>query len=179
MVENANPVPQGPTPNGPPQNDGRLEHPAVRFEATDVRFRGVLLVMLAALGIAALEFYCVWQFFYHYDRHESAIKQSPYPLAPAPSTQLPANPRLEQVDRMAKIETPNVFLREQNSEKVLNSTGKTADPGFVHIPIERAMKMVVEDLPARKSAGFGPVKDNGLVDAGEPNSGRMFREGER
>lgn len=173
------PEPAGPLLAEVHHPDGTIEHPSVRYEATDVRYRAILIVFAAVLGIFALEFYAVWQFFQNYNGYESAIKQSPYPLAPAPSGQLPAEPRLEQVDRMAKVETPNVYLREQSKEKILNSTGPTAERGFAHIPIERAMKLVVKQLPARKETKWGSVKDNGLVDSGESNSGRMFREGKR
>ncbi len=173
------PEPTGPLPEEVHHPDGTIEHPSVRFERTDVYHRAVLIVFAAVLCIFALEFYAVWQFFLNYDAHESAIKQSPYPLAPKPPDRLPAEPRLEQVDRMAKVETPNVFLREEAKEKILDSTGPTAERGFVHIPIERAMKLVVKQLPVRKQAHTGPAKDNGLVDSGEPNSGRLFRKGRR
>lgn len=175
MVEDIHPT----APEESHHVDGRTEHPAVQVEPTDVRFRGVLIVMLTVLGFGTLQLFAVWWFFGDYNRHESAIKQSPFPLAPAPSTALPAEPRLEQVDRMARIESPNVFLREEAKEKILNSTGPTAERGFIHIPIERAMKRVVEQLPCRKEARKGPARDNGLVNGGASNSGRLFREGTR
>jgi hypothetical protein len=160
--------------------DGLLEHPQVRYERSDVQPRGVLIVMLAALFIGVLAFLGVWYFYQRFNAYESAIKQSPYPLATQPSTQLPAEPRLEQVDRLAGVETPNVFLREQSKEAILHSAGPTADKGFAHIPIERAMQMVADELPVRpQKKERGPVKDNGLLDSGAPNSGRLFREGPR
>ena len=45
-----------------------------------------------------LHFAGVWGFFWRYNDHESAVKRSPYPLAPTPSMQLPAEPRLEQIN---------------------------------------------------------------------------------
>ena len=61
-------------------------------------------------------------------------------------------------------------------EKLLHSYGSTADKGFVQIPIEQAMKAVAGTLPVAKESSQGrAVKGNGLLEAGESNSGRMFR----
>ena len=88
------------------------------------------------------------------ETHQAAIKQSPYPLAPAPShAPCRAEPRLEQIDRLAGVETPNVYEREAAKLQTLNSYGPTAEEGFVHIPIERAMQLMVEQTDA---AGRGP-----------------------
>lgn len=51
--------------------------------------------------------------------------------------------------------------------------------GFVRIPIEQAMAWVVrtDKLPARQQPPASERrKENGLLDAGESNSGRMFRK---
>jgi hypothetical protein len=92
------------------------------------------------------------------------------------STQLPPEPRLEQLDRMAgNTENSDVSKSLAAKEKVLNSFGPTTEKGFVHIPIQQAMKAVAGKLPARKEPQPPTVANQGLLEAGESNSGRMFR----
>jgi hypothetical protein len=156
--------------------DGRIEHPAVRYEHRDASFRGVALVLIGLMCVASFHFYMVLWFYHRYAGYEAAIKRSPFPLAAEPSEQLPRSPRLEQVDRLANIKSPDVSLREGVREQVLQSYGATSEKGFVHIPIDRAMELLANKLPARKGQPAKPPRDNGLVDSGASNSGRMFRK---
>jgi hypothetical protein len=159
--------------------DGRIEHPSVRYERSDVRFGGVFVLILVVGFIAAFQYWIVWWFFNDYNGYESAIKRSPYPLAPAPSLNLPAEPRLEQLERTAGILGPNVYRREQDKENVFDSSGSTPEKAFVHIPIDRAMKLVVKELPVRSEGQAAANKGDGLLDGGAPNSGRLYRGGTR
>ena len=59
-------------------------------------------------------------------------------------------------------------------EKVLNSYGPSEEKGFVHVPIQEAIKATAGKLPVRKQPPGG-ANDNGLMDAGQSNSGRMFK----
>ena len=157
-----------------------VEHPEVRVEKTDARFRPILFLLLGTMVFAALIYVVVWGFFDHWRQHEEAVKKSPFPLAPEPSTALPAGPRLEEVDRMAGIEKPNVYQREKSKEDVLNSLGRTKEDGFVRIPIDRAMDLLENKLPARAAAAErGGLRADGLIDGGGPNSGREFRGKQR
>ncbi len=63
-------------------------------------------------------------------------------------------------------------------ESELHNYGPAERSGYVHIPIERAMQLIPEKLPVRKDQPSDDQlrRQNGLVDDGEPNSGRMFRE---
>lgn len=95
-----------------------------------------------------------------------------------PSDALPAEPRLEPIDRAEGIMSSDVFVRQRAAEAMLHSYGNTADPQYVHIPIEQAMSLVVKSLPMRSDspdANRRPVY--GLLDDGEPNSGRLFSKG--
>jgi hypothetical protein len=157
--------------------DGRVEHPLIRFEHSDANFAPILLILIVVMGIATIHFASVWWFFKRYQGYQAAIKRSSFPLRPGPSDQLPAEPRLEPVDRMAAIEKGNVYVIEARRERVLNSYG-SLEPGYIHIPIRRAMDLLADKLPARAKPPGNAQKENGLLDGGEPNSGRMFR-GER
>src|SRR5437588_12930720 len=77
--------------------DGRIEHPTVRFKPTDANFRWALAGVGAVLVLMAVIYGAVLWFFNDYRDYEAGIKTSPYPLAPTPSTTLPAEPRLEQL----------------------------------------------------------------------------------
>ena len=89
---------------------------------------------------------------------------------------MPAGPRLEPLDRSAATETTDVFAKQLAMENALHSYGNTTEPGFVHIPIEQAMKLVAPTLPVRHAGAQPPAKGFGLVDGGEPNSGRLYSE---
>ena len=93
-------------------------------------------------------------------------------------THCPQKPRLEEVDRLAGIASENVYLRLAAKEEYLSRYGETAEKGFVHIPIRRAMETLAGHLPVRKEQPAA-TKDNGLVDSGASNSGRMFRGASR
>lgn len=165
-----------PSPDGPPAGP---QHPEVHYERTDVRLRGVLVVIAGIACLASFHYWIVWWWFNRYNASESAMKRSPYPLAPAPSAKLPAEPRLEELERIANIQKEDVYVREKAKETILNGLGPTDETGFVHIPIKRAMQMVAGKLPAGPAPPPGPVKDNGLLDHGEPNSGRLYRRERR
>jgi hypothetical protein len=154
-----------------------MEHPHVRYERRDVHLGWILAIGITLMVFAALTFYLLLWFFYDYKDYQAAIKRSPFPLAPSPSQALPAQPRLEQLNRVVGIERSNVYVGEAAKEELLQSYGSTPDQGFVHIPIDRAMALLANKLPARPEPPASQRRrENGLVDAGESNSGRMFRE---
>ena len=158
--------------------DGRIEHPSVRYERSDANFRAILFVILGALMFGAVVECGILVFFKRYADYQANIKKSPHPLGPGPSNALPREPRLEQVDRLAGVETANTGETERAKRELLNSYGPTKEEGFVHIPIDRAMKYLVEEgkLPARpEPPADGGSRSNGLIDAGESNSGRVFK----
>lgn len=156
--------------------DGRIEHPWVSFETRDAWTKPVLCILLGVFAIAALEFFLVHTFFFSQRHAEDVAKKSPYPLAPKPSEQAPLEPRLEQIDRLKGVARENVFRIEASKERVLHRYGETPDKGFVHIPIEQAMEIVVPELKARTNPPSGQQRDYGLVDGGDSNSGRMLRK---
>jgi hypothetical protein len=160
--------------------DGRVEHPSVKTEKSDASFTAILLVLLAAAGFGAIMLGVILGFFYKWEQHEANVKRSPFPLAAQPSTALPPEPRLEPLDRTAGVESSNVYLRLEQKEDVLTRYGKTAEEGYVHVPVSRAMDLLAGKLPARAAPpADAERKAGGLTDSGESNSGRMFREGPR
>ena len=148
----------------------------MRHEPRDIRFPAILALMAMACAILAVLGYTIWRFYWFQAAGQEEVKASPYPLAPGLSAPLPPEPRLEQLDRMAAVESSDVSKRLAAQEKLLNSYGTTAEKGFVHIPIQQAIKAVAGSLPVAKGASQGrAAHNNGLLEAGESNSGRMFR----
>jgi hypothetical protein len=156
--------------------DGHLEHPSVRYEKTDASLRAVLTIIGCAIALGILIFVLVYQFFIGYEGQLAVERKSQYPLAPTPSTALPSAPRLDQLDRLEGKPAVNVYARQKAKEDRLRGYGNTDEAGYVHIPIDEAMKHLADRLPVRKQEPAGPRHDLGLVNAGEPNSGRMFRK---
>ncbi len=157
--------------------DGRVEHPSVQTEKSDASFTGILIILLTAMAFAAIIHGVLLGYFFKEEQNQAAIKKSPFPLAPQPSTALPPEPRLEPLDRTEGIESSNVHLRLQEKEQALKEYGTTDVKGYVRIPVSRAMDLLAGKLPARPAQpAAAERKANGLMDSGESNSGRMYRE---
>jgi hypothetical protein len=156
--------------------DGTVEHPRVHSEPHVVPVKGIIVVIVAIVVIGAGVLTVDWMFFRGNRQRQQSLKASTYPLAMPSDTKLPPEPRLEQLDRLSGNDASNVYNRQLALEQRLNSYGPTEDAGFVHIPIQEAMKMIVAKLPVRKQTGQGELsKSDGLLDGGEPNSGRVFQ----
>ena len=158
-----------------------VAHPEVRFEPTDISLRGVLVVLAVAACMLPL-LQCLVMLLLRGEEHrqEERTASSIRPTSQT-SAGLPAEPRLEQLNRAASVATSNVYRLEAVDEATLHSYGQTEDAGFVHVPIDWAIQRAADRLPMRKENGrfngstAEPVKDQGLLDAGEPNSGRILR----
>ena len=159
------------------QPDGQIEHPTVRYERTDVSFRGVLCVVIAAAVVLAIVHVAILGFFVGSREDLAEARRSKYPLAPGPSTDLPPEPRLEQLDRHEATASSRLPRFEKVKAELLHRYGRADEDGFVYIPIDRAMKMLANKLPARAAQDERPSRANGLVGGGEPNSGRLFKKG--
>ncbi len=151
--------------------------PLAGHEASDVRFRAVLIGVVVVVLLGAGQFYWVWLFFRDTERQANESRQADGEVT-THELILPPEPRLEQLDRVAGIETSEVRAIEAPKERLLSTYGATDETGFIHIPIQRAMDLALDQLPVRKQppSRDGLVKDRGLLDSGESNSGRLFRE---
>jgi hypothetical protein len=172
-------------PDDIPQTDGETENPLVDYERTDASFRGIMAFVVGGIVILVLVHIGVWFFLQGYGAHENQVKKSPFPLGPGPAVTnpLPREPRLEQLKHLEGSRDVGAYEMEAEKLGVLNRYGPTADKGFIHIPIDRALDLLANDrqlrerlLPWRPEPPAAQRRrSDGLVDAGEPNSGRMFR----
>src|SRR5436309_15801099 len=103
--------------------DGALKNPSVRHERSDASFKALLLILVVAAVLGVLLHLMILHFFLHERAEQDAAKKSPFPLAPAPSTALPREPRLEQLDRLAGSKRPDVAVRETEKLAILTSYG--------------------------------------------------------
>ena len=182
-------IPQEPQRGEPAEEvchaDGRIEHPALRFERSDVHLGCVLWLIVVAACVLGTLSYGVWRFFWQEAGSQQAAKTSPYPAAPNLPANLPPQPRLEQLDRTTPQERKQLDLMTADEsaavnqqlaiqEKALHRYGQAAEKGFLQIPIEQAIKTLAGTLPVSKEPP--PGRDaSGLLDSGQSNSGRMFR----
>lgn len=163
-----------------PHPDGRPEHPEIRTEESDISFTAVATVLGALVVLAVLIHVVLWGFFKKREEQQSDVKRSPFPLAARPASSLPPEPRLEPLDRTSGVEQSNVYLRLEEKEAATKRYGPTAEEGYVHIPVGKAMDLLAGKLPARAAPpAEAGRKAAGLTDSGESNSGRMYREGPR
>ena len=106
---------------------------------------------------------------------QEAAKRSPYPLAPTLSAQLPPEPRLEQLDRLAGVESSDVDKRlaaQRRRAQQLRANRRKGIRPHSHPAGHRGGRRQVAGAQAARRP---TTNDNGLIDAGESNSGRMFR----
>ncbi len=151
-------------------------NPGVQYERKDIRFGGLLAAMIAGICILLFVGYGVWRLYWWHADAQAAAKRSQYSPPHRLSVKLPPAPRLEQLDEMAqKAGVPAVAKRLGDEQEELNRYGASEEKGFVHIPIQEAIKATAGKLPIRKQQPSEAVKDNGLIDAGQSNSGRMFK----
>ena len=157
-----------------PHPESPLKNPSVRRERSDVSFRGVMVVIAAALVAGLVIHVVVYSFFQGYRHRLDVERRSSFPLSAGPEMPTPPPPRLEQVDRLSGSESP------PPRDEALHRYDRGGENGFVRVPIERAMERLAGKLPARdqpdeeKSRGAG-----GLVEDGAPNSGRLFKKEKR
>jgi len=133
--------------------DAHLPHPAhprddsgVHHETTDVDIGGVLLFAAGLFVVAVIVHLLVWVLFGYLSGRETRLGAREHPLALTRETQLPPEPRLQI--------HPREDLRDlrAHEDEVLTSYGwVNKNTGVVRIPIEEAMKIVVQKgLPARE-----------------------------
>jgi hypothetical protein len=144
--------------------------PGTEYEHTDASvwtiFKfGVWLVISAVvihIGLGLL--------YWLYKEQSSATQEQPYPLATAMEPRQPPPPRLQQFPRN---EITDFRLQEETK---LNSYGwANKDAGTVHIPIDDAMKLLLQRgaLQSRPENAAQPAVTPGLMPS-DASSGRVM-----
>jgi hypothetical protein len=129
-----------------PHASQRDPHADVHHEESDVNI-GPILGFGAGLSIVAVfVFFLVWVLFIYFSSREAARVPPQYPMAATVRDRLPPEPRLQTNPRQDLID-----LRA-GEEQILGSYGWVdKNAGVVRIPIEEAMRIVVQrGLAARQ-----------------------------
>jgi hypothetical protein len=121
------------------------ENPQVHHEASDVNIRAVFGFGAGLIVVAGIIHFLVWLLFLYFSGREAVRTPRQFPLAATEQQQLPPEPRLQI--------TPRQDLKDLRAaeDNVLNGYGWIdRNASVVHIPIDAAMKRVVEQgLPSR------------------------------
>jgi hypothetical protein len=124
------------------------DNPEIVHEESDVNVRAILGFGFALIVAAVIIHVFLWWLQGLYQRQTERAQMQVYPLASGQQEQLPPIPRLQ--------ENPQQEMRELRAKQqaLLNGYGwVNRDAGVARIPIEEAMRMVVErGLPTRENA---------------------------
>jgi len=145
-----------------------IDHPVSQHEERDLSVRGIL-IFFVALGVMMLLMLIVTTVTMTIDSGRGpSMPIPPSSLANAPGPTLPPEPLLEAVPGQQWQQ-----LRSNDAD-TLNTYGWVDQKaGIVHIPIERAMQMIIQQgLPTRPT-GSNPFQDNGEQSPSYPSSGRV------
>jgi hypothetical protein len=148
------------------ENLDRLRPAAdLEFERDDLKPRGVYAFLSALALVAGLVALLLWGLRGFMDSYDKAHQGPQSPLAPAPANAearraVPFGPTSEAIKqtfplpRLEQNERTELGAFRTGEEERLHSYGFVDEKaGVVHIPIERAMKLVVErGLPVRPAA---------------------------
>ncbi len=179
-----------PPPDTPPPAHPEPGHdPFVEHEGSDVNVRAILGFAAGLVALAVvIHLLLAWMFFAFLHREERA-KRSTFPLAapghaalPQPTLgapvggELPGGPQLEGLN-LEKVQHDVGRERREGTAPVKNTQEEQRLRGSEPIPIEKAMRLVVEE---RKPQGREPAPvryDQGVSGTGGgSNSGRTLPE---
>jgi hypothetical protein len=123
-------------------NDADLHH-----DGSDVNVRAVLTFGAILVVTTAVVGVLVFLLFGYFQRREEQSGARDFPLAVEQQNRMPPEPRLQTNPR------EDLRLMRQRDDAILNSYGLDRDTGAVRIPIQEAMKLIVQrGLPARRGS---------------------------
>ena len=128
------------------------DKPGVHHETTDVDIRGIFLFGAGLFVVAVIVHLLVWVLFGYFSSREEVRAAREYPLTAGRENQLPPEPRLQPNPGGGALPREEMLDLHEHEEQVLTTYGWVdKNAGIVRIPIEEAMKIVVQrGLPARQ-----------------------------
>jgi hypothetical protein len=124
-------------------------HDAAGHETSDVNVRGIFGFAIALAAVALLVHFVVWLMFLFFDAGAARTVQARYPLAVTQAPRVPPEPRLQTNPRGDLRD-----LRAGEDDLLTSYSWVDRNAGIVRIPIDDAMRLVVErGLPARQGGG--------------------------
>jgi hypothetical protein len=135
-------VPRAHAAGGPGSND---ENPTTKHEESDVNINAILAFAAGLVAVAIVVHLLIWVLFRFFDARESRAATVEYPLAVQQEQRLPPEPRLQTNPRQDLQD-----LRAGENDVLTRYGWIDKNGGVVRIPIDEAMRIVVErGLPAR------------------------------
>jgi hypothetical protein len=118
------------------------QHPE-RHETGGLGFFMILSILVSLCVLAVVVFFVLYWLFGYFDRRDNRLQPPLTAVRQAP-LQSP-EPRLQGIPNFHP-NTPPLDLQKmrKENETILQSYGPTSDAGFVRIPIDRAIELVVE-----------------------------------
>lgn len=147
---------------------GKLHHEGTGFEREDMSPKAVYAFLIGLAVAGALVFVALWGMYRVLDTYGAQHQQPQGPLVQAsrPSDQRNAPPPAVKEEIQKTIPEPRLEENERNElnevrmkeEEQLNSYGWVdQNAGVAHIPIDRAMQLVVQQgLPTQPRVGTAP-----------------------
>jgi hypothetical protein len=126
-------------------------------DRSGINTRAVLIFCAALIVIAVVVHIALWYLFKIFDNHEKSKDPVLSPLSPK-QQQLPPEPRLEASPNTLNVDNqlfdPRAIktLNEQSDEQLKNYGWVDDKNGIVRIPIQEAMKKVVEQAKQPQTA---------------------------
>jgi len=149
-----------------------LQHPEVQFEAAGVRLPQILAILAGISILFLMVLFATWRHF----RPPAPPNEQQLESYDFPAEHLPQRPHLESLDDAYGARGTRFVVKEHSLEQRLHSYGTTHENGFVHVPIERAMSAVVENLPVKAVPREEAEKSFGLLGGGGTSSGRIYEK---
>ena len=137
------------------------------YEHTDANIGGIVRFLIW-LAVSAVIIHIGLGFMYQLFIDRSIEAEQPYPLATGQEERLPPAPRLQQFPRNEIYQ----FRLDENA--LLDRYGyMNREEGIVHIPIEEAMRLMLERGTLRSSAPAEPAQTPGLMPS-DSSAGRTM-----
>jgi hypothetical protein len=118
------------------------QHPE-RHESGGLGFFMIFSIVASLIALAIVMFFVLYWLFGVFDRRDTGMQPPLTAVRQAPLSS--PEPRLQGIpDYHANSPAIDLAAMREHNAAVLNSYGPTSEPGFVRIPIDRAMELGVE-----------------------------------
>lgn len=155
-----------------------IQNPDVTHEESDVNVRAILQFVVGLLVFAIIVQFLMWYMLRFFERRQDAQTPQAPPMALSDKERLPPEPRLQgapgfgvdlgsgrREDLALKEPAAEMKVVREQWDKILREGQKDQNGNTVAIPIEEAMRQVVDKgLPTRPQTGGQPLSIKGGMD---------------
>ena len=167
-----------------------IQNPDVAHEESDVNVRAILQFVLGLLIFAAVVHVLMWYMLKLFETRQDKRTPPPAPMALTDQERLPPEPRLQgapgfgvdlgngaREDLALKEPTAEMKIVREQWDRILREGQKDQNGNTIAIPIEEAMKQLVEKgLPSRPQTEGQPATTGGMELPSYESSGRKMEK---